>query len=260
MMIRSPLRMPGGKSKGVSTILQFIPEDTTVLCSPFFGGGSVELACVARGMRVYGYDKFKPLVEFWQCLLSNPTKLADIIQEYYPLSKEKFYELQRDQSTYSTKYYRAAIFYVLNRASFSGTTMSGGMSPNHPRFTQSSIKRVQEFTIIDNLISIVQADFKKSIPKSSECFLYLDPPYMIPQKLYGKKGNMHTNFDHSSLAEILRDRDRWVLSYNNSKEVHDLYKGYKFFYPQWKYGMSKDKKAREVLVLSHDVSKNFSDV
>ena len=85
--------------------------------------------------------------------------------------------------------------------------------------------------------------------------LYLDPPYLIQSKLYGKKGDLHKNFDHVGLAKILKKRNNWILSYNNSKEIHELYSDYIILYPDWKYGMSRNKSSREVLILSHDIDK-----
>jgi len=245
---KSPLRYAGGKSRGVMEISNFIPQETKEICSPFLGGGSIELACANNGIQVFGYDNFKPLVEFWQCLLTDRIKLAEIIRKYHPLSKKKFYELQIQYT--KSKYKRAAIFYVLNRSSFSGTTLSGGMSPNHPRFTISSIQRIENFET-ENL-HVEQADFKESIKKSKHILLYLDPPYMINQKLYGNKGNLQ-NFDHEGLADILHKRDNWILSYNDCDYIHKLYEGYHFHYPQWKYCMSNNKNSNEVLVMSNDL-------
>ncbi|MDA8215915.1 MAG: DNA adenine methylase [Nitrospiraceae bacterium] len=70
--LKSLLRYPGGKSKAIDIICKLIPEGTTELCSPFFGGGSVELACTSKGIRVYGYDIFEPLVEFWHVYYQIP--------------------------------------------------------------------------------------------------------------------------------------------------------------------------------------------
>lgn len=252
---KSPLRYAGGKSRGVVEISRFIPQDIDTICSPFFGGGSVELACAQRGIAVYGYDTFKPLVEFWQCLLKNKRKLAKIIKNYYPLLKQEFYELQKYQNNSKSKYKRAAIFYVLNRSSFSGTTLSGGMSPNHPRFTPSSIERVENFHIKN--LRVNHADFTNSIPKSKNILLYLDPPYLINQKLYGNNGDLHEQFDHMKLVKILHNRDNWILSYNDSKQIRELYKGYGFYLPQWKYGMSNNKTSKEILLFSHDLTKKF---
>ncbi len=247
---KSPLRYCGGKSRGVLEISNFIPQDTKIICSPFFGGGSVELFCANNGIKVIGYDNFKPVVEFWQCLLKDPKRLADAVTKYYPMSRPDFYKLQKTYKNHS-KYERAAIFYVLNRCSFSGTTLSGGMSPDHPRFTQSAIERLVNFSIQN--LQVSHADFTKSIPKNRGKLLYLDPPYLIQSRLYGDKGNMHDGFDHEALANLLHKRKRWILSYNDCKQIHSLYDGYRFHYPEWKYGMSNNKKSREVLILSHDL-------
>ena len=76
-MVKTLLRYPGGKSRAVKHILPLIPPDVTELCSPFLGGGSVELAFnQERGGTVYGYDLFEPLVWFWECLLQSPKELA----------------------------------------------------------------------------------------------------------------------------------------------------------------------------------------
>ncbi len=249
---RSPLRYAGGKSRGIKEICQYIPNNVKEICSPFFGGGSVELACADNNIKVHGYDNFEPLVEFWQCLLANPKKLAEIVREYYPLSKIKFYELQKTQEKFKSKYERAAVFFVLNRSSFSGTTMSGGMSPDHPRFTLSSIERLANFKVGN--VSVDLADFKQSIKKHSKKLLYLDPPYLINQKLYGNNGDMHNGFDHECLVEILKECKMWILSYNDSEEIHKLYEGFTFRYPTWKYGMSNNKTSREVIILSHEIA------
>ena len=247
---KSPLRYVGGKSRGLE-ILEYMPSNTQAICAPFIGGGALELVCANNGITVYGYDNFKPLVGFWQCLLNNPKKLTDIVRTYYPLSKSNFYKLQKTYNDYRSKYERAAIYFVLNRASFSGTTLSGGMSPNHPRFTESSIERLSNFHM-DNF-HVDYADFKKSIPKYKKLMLYLDPPYMVKHGLYGTKGNMHNGFDHAGLAKLLHRRDKWILSYNDSDKIRELYKGYQYRYPKWKYGMSNDKNSREILILSHDL-------
>ena len=249
--IKSPLRYPGGKSRGVVEILKYIPDGIDSMVSPFIGGGSVELACASNGISVQAYDNFEPLVEFWQCILENPIKLASHIGDYYPLSKFLFKAMQINQSKLESKYKRAAIFFVLNRASFSGTTLSGGMSTNHPRFTLSSIRRVADFKV-DNL-TINCMDFKESIAKSDGKLLYLDPPYPLKNyNLYGE-GRNHKAFDHDGLANILHSRDNWILSYSDTEYVRNLYYDYTIVRPKWRYGMSNDKTSKEVLILSNDI-------
>ena len=93
--------------------------------------------------------------------------------------------------------------------------------------------------------------------KSKNDFLYLDPPYWIKNHLYGTNGDTHKNFDHYGLFEILDSRDKWLLSYNNCPEILELYNDYKILFPKWKYGMSTDKKSKEVLILSKDLQEEL---
>ncbi len=136
--------------------------------------GAVEISCARNGITIHGYDNFEPLVEFWQCLFHDPKRLANLVREYYLLEKERFYQLQQYHSP--SKYTRAAIFFVINRCSFSGSTMRGGMSPGHPRFTESSIERLEQFRCSNMTVQL--ADFNQSMGTMwNDDFIYLDPPY-----------------------------------------------------------------------------------
>lgn len=253
---KSLLRYPGGKTRGLESIIPYFPGNIAEVCSPFFGGGSIELWLAAQGIRVHGYDVFTPLVEFWQCVNKSSQELAAAVEQFYPLGKAKFYELQQCQRKFKTKLERAAVYYVLNRSSFSGATLSGGMSPEHPRFTRSSIERLRNF--YNPHFSIEKMDFAQSVLRHKNIFTYLDPPYLIESALYGKKGNVHKNFDHVGLSELLKRRNNWILSYNDCPEIRELYARFKIISPEWKYGMSTDKSSREVLIFSTDLNPDSS--
>lgn len=248
---KSPLRYPGGKSRAVGYILGLIPQDTKEMVCPFMGGGSIELACASLGIKVHAYDLFKPLVYFWKSLIKDSKQLAKEVYQYHPISKNKFYELQK-KIMKSNKKEQAIMFFVLNRTSFSGSTLSGGMSPNHPRFNPSSIERINNFKIKNLTVDLM--DFKESLKKHPDILAYLDPPYLIKNTLYGNKGDTHRGFDHQGLFEILKHRKKWILSYNDSPEIRELYRDFKIVTPNWKYGMSTDKSSKEVIILSPDLA------
>lgn len=129
------------------------------------------------------------------------------------------------------------------------------MSPGHPRFTESAIQRLKDFTV--NNFEVECADFREVIPQFNDHFLYLDPPYMNSQTLYGIKDNAHKNFNHKALSELLLKRERWIMSYNDCKEIRSLYKNNQILSVKWIYGMSKGKTSNEVLVLSRDLEAEF---
>ena len=255
--MKSPLRYPGGKTRAVKHILPHFPNNIKELCSPFVGGGSIELALATEGIRVYAYDIFDPLVCFWTHLIGDPEKLATTAASYRPLDKETFKALQEDlRNMPNGDNNYAAIFYALNRSSFSGATIAGGYSKQaaEKRFTESSIQRIRDFKAEN--FSVEKADFKDSIPRHPDAFLYLDPPYLLgkdKETLYGDRGNAHKGFDHMGLANILKERDNWILSYNNCPEILKLYENYDILYPDWKYGMSSDKNSKEVLIINKGI-------
>ena len=256
MKIKSPLRYPGGKTRAVNKILPYIPKGVD-LCSPFFGGGSIEIAYALANPdnRVWGYDLFEPIACFWDELIKSPDGLARKVQQIKrDFNKEAFmdYRMELKEEFIPCRTTAAKVF-AINRSSFSGATFSGGFSKlsSEKRFTQSSIDRVKNFKVPN--LSVGLADFKDSISKHKDEFLYLDPPYLLEKgsnTLYGSNGSTHKGFDHDELFELLHNRDRWVMSYNDSEWVRDTYNNFQIIKMDWSYGMNKSKKSSEVLIIS----------
>ena len=122
--MKSPLRYPGGKSRAAKYIATFVPNDAKEFCSPFMGGGSIELMIASRGTKVYGYDIFQPLICFWKHLLKSPMALATLADTYRTpldgnkgLKRNDFLRLKRDLCEVpATTLTHAAKFYALNRS------------------------------------------------------------------------------------------------------------------------------------------------
>ena len=265
--MKTPLRYPGGKQRAAKRIVEHIPEGTTTLYSPFFGGGSVEFEWLEQNPvgTVEGRDVFEPLVNFWRYVISGhaPDMAARIRKCYLPLDKDTFYALQNQlRSGMGTSFDRACWFYVINRASFSGATLSGGMG-NGDRFTQSSCDRLRDLEVPKGL-TVRSGDVFDSLRRRTERFtpdtcIYLDPPYMLPvSRLYGDRGDTHDGFNHKRLRRLmgkLNDQGvKWVMSYNNCPEVHAMYRDFRRKPTEWKYGMSNDKDGKELLIFSDGVT------
>jgi DNA adenine methylase len=253
--LKSLLRYPGGKTRALKHIVPYFPKDLTEMVSPFFGGGSIEIHYASQGVKVHGYDIFEPLTNFWQQVLATPGRapaMAHTLEgALYPCSKENFkYFQEQVTDTSLDPMLRACVFYVINRCSFSGATLSGGMSLNHPRYTQSSIDRLRDFKCSN--LTVECASFEDSLRRhDDETFIYADPPYLLEKStLYGERGSTHKDFDHQRFAEEIKKKNNWVISYNPHPEILELYKDYEIVYPEWTYGMSSDKKSKEILILN----------
>lgn len=211
---KSPLRYPGGKTRASKTIAAELAAKAThpsrLIASPFFGGGSVELRLAEMGYRVLGTDAFYPLARFWQALKHCPKDLHAASSEFLPgMEKEDFKLLQEElrylNETKGDPMRTATLFFVVNRCSFSGATLSGGMSPGCGRFTQSSVDRLLQ--VDTSNIEVRHGDYwshllnpELGIPWAG---VYADPPYCLEtgkNKLYGDKGSTHDSFDHELFA------------------------------------------------------------
>ena len=251
---KSVLRYPGGKTRAVPVLNDYLPDDIQEIVSPFFGGGSFEFACAHKGIRVYGSDIFEPLTNFWNYVFDDVDALARRVEAYRPLSHAKFYHLQKRYMLLDDPLEQAAVFFVLNRSSYSGTTLSGGMSPDHPRFNESAIRRLREFYAPD--VSVQHMDFEKAFEMFPDTYMYLDPPYLIDQALYGHRGDAHNGFDHERLCELLHKRKMgWMLSYNDSPQIREMYSNFRIEVPKWSYGMANVKsnhvkRSSELLILA----------
>jgi DNA adenine methylase len=82
--------------------------------------------------------------------------------------------------------------------------------------------------------------------------IFLDPPYYLEKgsKLYGKNGDMHENFDHNKLFEIISREKKWIMTYNDCEYIRNLYKNFEIIYVNWSYGMNKTKKSSEIIIMS----------
>jgi DNA adenine methylase len=253
--MKSPLRYPGGKSRAAKIIKLYFPTEIKEMCSPFFGGGSIELSCAAEGIRVHGYDIFDPLVCFWKYLLEDRKALHAEVKKLHPMSPKQFIEYQAKNPVMPDSIQRAAMFYALNRGSFSGSTLSGGRSPDHPRFNDSNMETLLAADL--PTLSVNKLDCLEALDRHPNIFVYLDPPYLLEQqqqnKLYGVNGSTHSGFDHKALFDKLKNRSNWIMSYNNSPEIMEIYKDFEILEPQWSYGMSKNKSANEALIFSKDI-------
>lgn len=87
---------------------------------------------------------------------------------------------------------------------------------------------------------------------NEKTLLFVDPPYYLENnsKLYGNNGDMHENFDHQQLFDLLHTKTNWILTYNNCKYIKNLYANYVIMEVNWSYGMNKTKKSSEIIIVS----------
>lgn len=250
------MRCPGGKERGKKHILPFFPDDLTKICAPFIGGGAIERDLAKRGVRGFGYDGFEPRACLWNAVLDKTMRdaLVDEVLSYLPhFSEEDFYALKAELRELPPILKKAVGYLVLNRASYGGLCRNF----NHGRdsFTAPLIERIRKFECPN--LTVGFADYRDSIPAHDGVFLWLDPPYDTQTNdfIYGYNGELHRDFDHEALAELLKRHSApWILSYNSdSPRIRHLYRRFRQWEPPpWSYGI-KSTASKELLIFSDDL-------
>ena len=236
--LKTPLRYPGGKSRAVTKMGQYLPDlrDYKEFREPFLGGGSVAiyLSKMYPNLSIWVNDLYEPLVNFWLSIQNNGEELyKDLrdLKEKHPNrdsarglfndSKEIINDGEKNNQD------RAVAFYIVNKCSFSGLTESSSFSPqaSESNFSMRGIEKLIGYQGIIGDWKITNTTYGDLLTNWQDTFIYLDPPYDIKDNLYGRKGAMHKRFDHDKFAE---DCDRhtadMMVSYNSSQLVKDRFK------------------------------------
>ncbi|UUO15109.1 DNA adenine methylase [Dolichospermum heterosporum] len=274
MNIKSPLRYPGGKSRAIKSIAECLPEKFSEFREPFVGGGSVFIYLKQRfpNLKISINDLNPELFLFWHLAKSDLPKLVSAVRQVKENSQDGkllFAKLAHVNVNTLSDLERAVRFFVLNRITFSGTIESGGFSLEsfHKRFTNSSIDRLEKLeNILTQDIQVTNLDYSHLINEpGKEVFIFLDPPYVKAEKskLYGKKGDLHTGFDHQKFAEILKQcPHNWLITYDDCPEIRENFKWANIIAWELQYGMNnykqkKAEKGKELFISNYEINQNL---
>ena len=274
---KTPLRYPGGKSRALSKLFQFIPDlkDYESFHEPFVGGGSVAIEISKRypHLKIWINDLYEPLYNFWRVLQVDGQALRDRIFDLkmkHPdpsSAKQLFLDAKNVLAQpVASSLERAASFYIVNKCSFSGLTENSAFSKqaSESNFSLNGIDKLQEYSLmmknwtITNLPygQVLYATMVESQTEDAKIFTYLDPPYEIKSNLYGKKGDMHKGFDHDEFPIICnRLSSPMLVSYNSSQLIKDRFDGWTVAEFSHTYTMrstgcyNKEQASRKELVL-----------
>ena len=271
----SVLRYVGGKTRACKILDKILCEhfDTSKynkLISPFFGGGSFEFYLQNKyNYKLFVNDKFTPLYNFWKQIKINKNLLCDELYKIIDNNNNNNINININVDKKDFNNYRKTImnlnndtlqqsilYFIINRCSFNGSTLSGGFSEeaSKKRFTKSSIDKITKLDLSN--VELYNLDFEiflNSVEYDDNTLLFLDPPYYLCKKsnLYGNNGDMHENFDHQKLFDTIKNKQHWIITYNNCEYIKKLYEEFTIIDVSWKYSMNNNNKpSSEIVIIS----------
>ncbi len=252
----STIRYAGGKTLAVGHVIELLPDNINKVVSPFFGGGSIEIAMSKElDLEVLGYDIFDILCNYWKFQIKNPKILFKELKKLKPNKKtfEKIRLILNDVWDKKAKLdpLTLAVYFVYNFNLSYGPGFMGWSSKIYldEKKYKRMIEKIRDFSPKE--LKVKCADFQKVIKKHPNDFLYCDPPYYIGEDSKMFKGiypmrNIpvhHNGFNHKALRDLLKNhKGGFILSYNNCSTIREYYKDFQQSFPSWQYTMGQGEK------------------
>lgn len=265
--IKSNLRWPGGKSKMVNILDQFMPKKINKYMETFVGGGSVLLHIIQKydPYKIIANDIDKNLITYYKDVKDNPQSIIKecmkIKSKYNSDDFKKIFDTMNGTNAYS--------FFIKNKCSFSGLNNNYSRLAYEKNFTINSINKINDISNIIKNVEFINRDFEDIDLDLSDYFIYLDPPYYSNKEkgLYGKKGKLHKNFNHELLFEWINyysKDNKIMISYDDNEYIRNLYKDYNiydfdFVYSMTNTGGNKCKIGKEIVITNYKIEKEINN-
>lgn len=266
----SPLRYPGGKAMLYNMTCDVVSKSgiqPKQYAEPYAGGCGLALSLLFNGNvdSLYLNDIDPSIACLWQCILNDTEELSRriskaemTIQEW---QKQKAIQKHKDTAkpidlAFSTLY--------LNRTNRSGIIKAGVIGGINQTGNYKMDCRFNKDNIIKKIYAIAEKqhkihvfnldalDFVEQLESMSlpNPLLMVDPPY------YNKGQTLYTNFyrhqDHQEVAKMLTKISiPWLLTYDNTSEIIDLYKDFRKYYFNINYSAAHKRIGTELLITSN---------
>jgi DNA adenine methylase len=265
----TPLRYPGGKSS-LSLFLAQVIELNGLLggtyVEPYGGGAGAAINLLFHGIvnQIVINDYDPAVYAFWFSVLNNTDDFVSKISSV-PLTINEWHNQKNILKTHVRRNLFEVGFaaFYLNRCNRSGILMAGpiggqrqiGTYKIDARFHRENlIKKIRRIELYKEKISVYNLDaidlLQEIVPSiDGPKLIYLDPPYY-------KKGpelylNAYEHDDHENLAWALSKTsksDCWVLTYDDAREIRELYSDSIASTYTLKYSAAQAKKGSEILI------------
>jgi DNA adenine methylase len=278
----TPLRYPGGKSLFSDYFVRYLQinfTDKPIYAEPYCGGAGLAINLLIQGAvsSIFLNDANFSIYAFWESLIKNGEEFlflfdsTEISLKEWRKQREIFNNTEVEKENIVKIGF--ATFY-LNRCNRSGILTAGPIGGQDDeiqfnakykidaRFNKSRLReRIETIISLKDKIKVYNLDslfFLKSIieelplSKQQNTLVYLDPPYYNQgSKLYL---NYYKNDDHKVLSEYLNEElnFKWLLSYDNVKEIRSLYGNFNQFSFNINYSAQNSKLGNELFIPSEN--------
>lgn len=277
----TPLRYPGGKARFAPLISQLMRSNSIAgghYLEPYAGGAGVALELLFHGdaSHVHINDFDPALFDFWSSVTQQPEAILRMLHDT-PVDINQWHHwravLRGEIEVCQVERGFATLF--MNRTNRSGVLKGGvigGLSQTgnyklDARYKKDVLaKRIERIAQHASSISVYNEDALALLKRCrdflpSKSLIYLDPPYYV--KGQGLYRNYYEHEDHEAIAKLLtssRFARHWVVSYDNVKEIQEMYRMTRAYTYGLNYTAQRRYVGSEVMFVSKRLEVKDSDV
>ena len=225
----------GGKTLLAKKIVSLFPSKIDRYIEVFGGGGSVLFYGdqPRASLEIYN-DANGDLVNLFRCAKYHCGELQREISGYFN-AREIFEDIRERMKTRGfTDIQRAAMFYVMVKTSYGADSRTFGCNRKNlsADYLEQISNRLQKVVIehkdFENLIQVYDRP---------NALFYCDPPYYKTEHYYDATFSTE---DHRRLKQCLNGiKGRFILSYNDSEFIRELYRDFKIIAVERPNNLSK---------------------
>lgn len=226
--MKSPIKSKNNLKLSLEKIKEIIEPDQSIKSFLFFDG-FFELMLSRCERQVTAHTDKMLIYEFWRCLCEDSNRIYELVtSEPYKFQGERLFEiLQRTWPSYTTGFPRAALFFLLNRCSSTGSISTGKLDNknfnpialNYLKMFQKpekfNLRLMEDFSLIKQIQSSEPHDFVM-LPIGKFSYNFFD---------HGKnRGFEDTHVDNKKLRDLLSATDqKMILIYNFHPHLSSFY-------------------------------------
>lgn len=271
-MFFSPLRYPGGKNKLAKYFQKVCYQNgiENTYVEPYAGGASVALSLLFTDSisKIVINDIDRSIYSFWYCVLNKTEQLNRMIFDTSVnldnWIKQKFVQKTKGRQNLLNLGFSTLFINRTNRSGILNAGVIGGRDQSgkwkiDARFNKRDIiDRIERIAKNKSRIMLYNMDAVELIKKintepNGDVLFYLDPPYYIKgKKLYL---NYYNHDDHLNVADQIKKikKNHWIVTYDNVKEIKELYKPFRYTTYNLNYSISKASTGKELMFFSDSI-------
>jgi DNA adenine methylase len=258
LMIASPIKWVGGKSKLRSAIIPLLPRDAECYVEVFAGAAWVLFGKEKHPVEVLN-DKDGELVNLWRVLKWRKAELLEEVHKHL-YSREMFMELRENKPAPQDELARATWLYLMIQMAF-GADVSNSQNAGFGYWNKSRgdlflYKSLEQFEPAKERLRgvfIENLDFEDVIRRYDQprSLFFCDPPYLETSGY----SEAFTIEDHQRLAGVLKSVEgRFLLTINDHSAIREMYVECNLIEAQEARAISRETDGRQaapILIISN---------